>query len=199
MALMWGWGPLAIHPTGEEVAAAGRFREAFRQHHLVLRRNQDPIPTLQARIRCEKDLVRLVEKRISGLQHVEIPRGGTATVVSLGPINVVETVCEPLVRRLLVASLTQALLTIEYELQSVTMNPAKFPTRIDSPAFWEAVGLARETSMNWEASGRGMSEAFDPADSHAVESELLVATARAYINGLQGIVPSLFSDASQEN
>lgn len=199
MTLMWGWGPLAIPPCGEDVAAADRFRAAFRQHHFDLQESKNPIPALETRIRCEKELVTLIEKRIGELERVEVPRGGTATAVTPGPLNLLETVREPLVRRLLAASLIQAFLGIEYELQSVTMNPAKFPTRIDGPAFWEAVGRARETSMNWEASGRGMSEAFDPANSHAVESELLVATGRAYVDALQGIVPSLFSGASQEN
>jgi hypothetical protein len=190
---IWGWGPFAIRPQGEEFLAADRVRVAFRQHRASIEGGGESDRLLAA---CEQlrlaveELWALVAKRVQS-QGFEIPKGGQVNEVLAGPpgIAVVEMRRVPLVRNLIEASLVPSLVGIEYEIKQACLESAKFPTEPSSPAVWQVTGQATETATHRSMPGIGFSERFEPTDPGAVEAGFLVAASSAYVDAVTALVP----------
>ncbi len=203
MTLIWGWGPFSIKPQGMELLSAERVRQAFRTHEASFDSSVDEHLTACCEMRSAvEDLWKSVAKRIQSIGELEIPKGGKVNEPLPGPpgITIIETEEVLLVRNLIEASLIASLVGIEYEMKGALLESAKFPTSPEGPAFWQIWGQATETVTHRTMPSFGFSDRFDPANRNAVEAAFLVAAARAYVEGVQGVAPFLPKDEQrQEN
>lgn len=194
MALIRGWGPFSIQPQGEELLAAERVRDAFRQHGASIQKGAEPGEFLAAARRLQsavEELWGLVAKRVQSHGQLEIPQGGHVSEVSATPprITILESKQVPLIRNLIEASLLASLVGIEYEMTDARLESAKFPTKPTSPAFWQVTGQATETTTHHSMPGFGFSDNFEATDPNAVEAAFLLAASRAYVEAVRGLVP----------
>lgn len=182
MTLMWGWGPFALKPRGDEFQAADRLRTTLRLHKKVISEELDSnraasetdisvpsspesLAATEALIEDGKSLAAVIEERF-GSRH------GLESIPSLGLL-------------VMKATLAASALSIEYEIEEAKIIAA---TGDDKGLIcWEVRGTARDTATNRSSPSFTHSERFDRADEVLRESQFLVAACRAYVEAINGI------------